>query len=205
MFRMLSKGDSVRVTMPVKKFFEDIAGGPTPLGVDTTLTISYSMLVTHVMKMDQFREFQTTLMEKKKAGQVAKDAEIINKYLIDKKISAQKDSSGLMYVIHTKQGGTKPTAENCVEVKYKGTFLNNGQVFDQQEKIAFPLNRVIPGWQRAIPMLGIGDSATFFIPSGLAYGPQGAQGVIPPNAILIFDVALLSIGNGFDQATGSCN
>lgn len=205
MFRMLSKGDSVRVTMPIKKFFEDIGGGPAPFGVDTTLTISYFMRVTHIMKMDQFREFQTTLMEKKKASQVAKDAEIINNYLADKKISAQKDSSGLMYVIHTSNGGAKPTTENCVEVKYKGTFLNNGQVFDQNEKIAFPLNRVIPGWQRAIPMLGIGDSATFFIPSGLAYGPEGAQGGIPPNAILIFDVALLSIGSGFDQATGSCN
>ena len=75
----------------------------------------------------------------------------------------------------------------------------------RSRKVAFPLDRVIPGWQRAIPMLGIGDSATFYIPSGLAYGPEGAQGVIPPDAILIFDVALLGIGTGFDQATGNCN
>jgi FKBP-type peptidyl-prolyl cis-trans isomerase FkpA len=204
MFRMLSKGDSVRVIMPIKKFFEDIAGGPAPFGVDTTLTISYSMCVTHIMKMDQFREFQIALMEKKKVDQVSKDTEIINNYLADKKISAQRDSSGLMYVIHTSKGGAKPTTENCVEVKYKGTFLSNGQVFDQNPKAAFPLNQVIPGWQIAIPLLGIGDSATFYIPSGLAYGPQSQQGM-PPNSILVFDVALLNIGSGFDQATGSCN
>jgi len=205
MFRMLSKGDSVRVTMPVTKFFADIGGGPTPFGVDTTLNISYFIRVRDIMKMDQFRAFQMDVMQKNKAGQIAKDAAIISKYLADNKINAQQDSSGLRYVIHTSKGGAKPTAQNCVEVKYKGTLLTEGLVFDQQEKIAFPLNRVIPGWQRAIPMLGIGDSATFFIPSGLAYGPQGAQGVIPPNAILIFDVSLLNIGNGFDQATMSCN
>ena len=48
-------------------------------------------------------------------------------------------------------------------------------------------------------MLGIGDSATFYIPSSLAYGPQGSQGVIPPDAILIFDVELLGFGGDFDQ------
>ena len=205
MFRMLSKGDSVRVSMPIQKFFLDIAGGPAPFGVDTTLNMSYYIRVIDIMKMDDFTVYQMDLMQRKKEGQVTKDAEIITKYLADNNISAQQDSSGLMYVIHTSNGGTKPTTTNCVEVNYKGSFLKDGQVFDQQAKIAFPLDRVIPGWQRAIPMLGIGDSATFYIPSGLAYGPEGAQGVIPPDAILIFDVALLSIGNGFDQATGSCN
>ncbi len=205
MFRMLSKGDSVRVTMPIQKFFEDIGGGRTPIGVDTTLSMSYFIQVTDIMTMPEFRDFQMGLMEQKKQGQVSKDAALIDKYLAEKNIKAQKDSSGLVYVIHTSKGGAKPTAENCVEVKYKGAFLENGQVFDQNEKMAFPLNRVIPGWQRAIPLLGIGDSATFYIPSGMAYGAEGAQGVIPPNAILIFDVALLGFGTGFDQATGSCN
>jgi FKBP-type peptidyl-prolyl cis-trans isomerase FkpA len=205
MFRMLSKGDSVRVTLPIQKFFLDIAGGPAPFGVDTTLTMSYLIRVTHIMKMDEFTTFQMDLMQRKREGQVSKDAEIISKYLADNKITAQQDSSGLRYVIHTSNGGAKPTPQNCVEVNYKGAFLKDGQIFDQSEKLAFPLERVIVGWQRAIPLLGIGDSATFYIPSGLAYGPEGAQGVIPPDAILIFDVALLGIGTGYDQATGNCN
>jgi hypothetical protein len=53
MFRMLSKGDSVSVTMPVQKFFMDIAGGPAPFGVDTTLNISYFIRVTNI-EMDEF-------------------------------------------------------------------------------------------------------------------------------------------------------
>ncbi len=205
MFRMLSKGDSVRVTLPIQKFFLDIAGGPAPAGVDTTLTMSYLIRVIDIMKMDEFTTYQMDLMQRKREGQVSKDAEIITQYLAANKITAQQDSSGLHYVIHKSNGGAKPSSQNCVEVKYKGTFLKDGQIFDQQEKVAFPLDRVIPGWQRAIPLLGIGDSATFYIPSGLAYGPEGAQGVIPPDAILIFDVALLGFGTGYDQATGNCN
>jgi FKBP-type peptidyl-prolyl cis-trans isomerase len=63
---------------------------------------------------------------------------------------------------------------------------------------------VIAGWKLAIPMLGVGDSATFYIPSKLAYGPQGYPGAIPPDAILIFNVKLLAVKDGFDQATRTC-
>jgi FKBP-type peptidyl-prolyl cis-trans isomerase len=204
MFRMLSKGDSISVQMPITKFFKDIAGGPVPPGVDSTLKITYFIQVKDIMKMDQFREFQSTLMEKREAKQKSKDAELISKYLADNNITAQQDTSGIRYVIHNNNSGKKPTAENCVEVKYTGKFLKDGQIFDQNDKIAFPLNGVIPGWRIGIPMLGIGDSATFYIPSGLAYGPQGYPGAIPPDAILIFDVKLLGVGEGFDQESRTC-
>jgi FKBP-type peptidyl-prolyl cis-trans isomerase FkpA len=204
MFRMLSKGDSVNVKLPVSTFFKDVVGVPVPNGVDTTMDISYSIQVKNIMKMDEFRTFQTEMLEKKKTSQVTRDAAIIKSYLSDNNISAQQDTSGLMYVIHTSKGGSKPSPENCVEVKYRGKFLKDGKVFDEADKISFPLNGVIPGWQLGIPMLGIGDSATFYIPSGLAYGPDGYPGAIPPDAILIFDVELLGFGGEFDQTTRTC-
>ncbi|HTE29670.1 MAG TPA: FKBP-type peptidyl-prolyl cis-trans isomerase [Chryseolinea sp.] len=205
MFRLLSKGDSVKASMSIKKFFEDIGGGPAPFKVDSTLTMSYVISVKDIMNREQFQAFQVTLMDRLKTKQVSKDADLINKFLSEKNIKAEKDTSGIMYVMHKSKGGPKPTVESCVEVSYKGSFLADGQTFDQNPKMAFPLNRVILGWQRAIPLMGVGDSATFYIPSTLAYGPQGQPGAIPPNAILIFDVALLKVGNGFDQNTGACN
>ncbi|HEX6225797.1 MAG TPA: FKBP-type peptidyl-prolyl cis-trans isomerase [Chryseolinea sp.] len=204
MFRMLSKGDSVVVTMPVTKFFRDVVNAPVPPGTDTALNISYCIQVNDIMKMEAFRAFQEEVMAKKSAGQVSKDATTITKYLADNNITAQQDTSGLRFVLHTSKGGSKPSLENCVEVKYRGKFLKDGQVFDEAEQIAFPLNGVIRGWQLGIPMLGIGDSATFYIPSGLAYGPQGYPGAIPPDAILIFDVELLGFGREFDQTTRTC-
>jgi FKBP-type peptidyl-prolyl cis-trans isomerase len=204
MFRMLSKGDSVLVTMPVPEFFRDVIRAPIPPDVDTTLNLSYCLRVNDIMKMDDFRAFQEDAMTKKRVSQKEKDASLISKYLTDNNINAQQDTSGLSYLIHSNNGGSKPTVDNCVEVKYTGRFLKDGKVFDQSDKISFPLNAVIPGWQKAIPMLGIGDSATFYIPSGLAYGPEGAQGAIPPDAILIFDVELLGFGGQYDQGTGTC-
>jgi FKBP-type peptidyl-prolyl cis-trans isomerase FkpA len=201
---MLSKGDSVTVTLPIEEFFKTGVGAPVPNGVDTSLQLSYCIQVRDIMNMADFKIFQTELMEKKKEQQVGRDATIINKYLAENNITAQQDTSGLRYVIHTSKGGSKPTVDNCVEVSYRGKFLKDGKIFDESEKLSFPLNGVIPGWQLGIPKLGIGDSATFYIPSGLAYGPAGYPGAIPRDAILIFDVELLGFGGEFDEVTRTC-
>jgi FKBP-type peptidyl-prolyl cis-trans isomerase FkpA len=204
MFRMLSKGDSATVKMPITKLFKDVFKQPVPEKVDSTLIISYLIRVEDIMSKDQFQTYQTTLMENKRKNQVGKDEKSITKYLVDKNITAQRDSSGIHYVLHKSKGGPKPTSSNCVEVNYKGKLLENERVFDQNNNLAFPLSNVIEGWKIGIPLLGVGDSATLYIPSALAYGAQGVPGAIPPDAILVFDVALLKVGEGYDQTTRSC-
>jgi FKBP-type peptidyl-prolyl cis-trans isomerase len=204
MFRMLSKGDSVVATMTVGKFFRDIVHGPAPQSLDSAMNISYFIQVKEIFTMEKFKAYQDELSAKKAASQKIKDQEIIKKYLAVNNVTAQQDTSGLHYVLYTNKGGVKPNATQCVEVKYRGKFMADGRIFDQSEKIAFPLTNVIAGWRLGIPLLGIGDSATLFIPSTLGYGAQGYPGAIPPNAILIFDVELLSVAAGYDQATQSC-
>jgi FKBP-type peptidyl-prolyl cis-trans isomerase len=105
--------------------------------------------------------------------------------------------SGLQYQIITPGTGPSPTAQDRVEVHYTGQFLN-GRVFDSSLKrgrpAIFPLNGVIPGWTEGIQYMKVGAKYRFFIPPALGYGEQGAgQGMIPPNAALIFDVELLAI------------
>jgi len=197
MFRALSKGDSVSVSLPISEFFKTGVNAPPPNGVDTTISISYTIKVKDIMGIEAFQVYQRDAIEKV-------DESLITKYLGDNKINAQRDTSGLRYVIHTSKGGSKPTVDNCVDVKYTGRFLKDEKIFDQSEKVSFPLNGVIPGWQLGIPLLGVGDSATFYVPSSLAYGPRGYPGFIPPDAILIFDVELLGFGGQFDDATRTC-
>ncbi len=85
-----------------------------------------------------------------------------------------------------------------VSVHYEGALIN-GQVFDSSYKrnqpISFKLGvgQVIRGWDEGIALLSVGDKARFVIPSNLGYGSAGAGGVIPPDAILVFDVELMSI------------
>lgn len=107
-------------------------------------------------------------------------------------------ASGLRYVITKKGNGKKAEAGKKVKVHYTGKLLN-GTIFDSSrdrgEPFGFELGarQVIPGWDEGIALLQVGDQATLVIPDSLGYGAQGAGGVIPPNATLIFDVELMDV------------
>lgn len=203
MLRMLSKGDSVRTEMSVQEYFTK-RGGPVPPQIDSTLNITFTIKVKEILAQDKFQTFMEAELKKREVRIFKRDQQDIGDYLAEKKLTALQDTSGLQYIIHSSGDGKKPSLDDCVEVKYKGTFLKTGEVFDQAERIAFPLNGVIAGWKLGIPLLGKGDSATFYIPSKLAYGPQGYPGAIPPDMILIFNVTLLDVKEEFDQATRTC-
>lgn len=92
--------------------------------------------------------------------------------------------------------GPSPTASDTVTVNYQGT-LANGTVFDSSykrgEPTSFPLNRVVPCWTDGIQKMKVGEKARLVCPAVTAYGDNGVPGVIPPGAILTFDVELLGI------------
>jgi len=104
----------------------------------------------------------------------------------------------LRYKIIQKGDGTKAEKGKTVSVHYKGQ-LADGTVFDSSYKrnkpLEFPVGvgHVIAGWDEGIQLLEVGDKARMVIPSHLAYGERGAGGVIPPNAVLIFDVELMAV------------
>ena len=110
----------------------------------------------------------------------------------------EKTDSGLRYQILQKGTGAQPTKGATVSVHYKGQ-QTDGTVFDssykRKEPIEFALGtaQVIAGWDEGVALLSVGDKARFVIPSHLGYGAQGAGGVIPPNANLIFDVELVAV------------
>lgn len=64
---------------------------------------------------------------------------------------------------------------------------------DRTEIIEFPLNRVIPGWTEGMKLVGEGGSITLWIPSNLAYGPNGHGRDIAPNEALVFHVELVEV------------
>ncbi|MDE5674725.1 MAG: FKBP-type peptidyl-prolyl cis-trans isomerase [Muribaculaceae bacterium] len=105
-------------------------------------------------------------------------------------------ASGLQYVVDKEGTGEQPTATDEVTVHYTGKLLD-GTVFDSSvsrgEPATFPLNRVIPGWTEGVQLMKEGAKYTFFIPSDLAYGPQGVPNAIPPHSTLIFDVELIKV------------
>ena len=112
---------------------------------------------------------------------------------------AVKTPSGLIYLITRKGAGPLAKAGDTVSVHYTGT-LTDGTKFDSSrdrgEPIEFPLGagRVIKGWDEGIAKMKVGDQAILVIPASIAYGSRGAgNGVIPPDATLIFIVELVGI------------
>jgi FKBP-type peptidyl-prolyl cis-trans isomerase FkpA len=121
------------------------------------------------------------------------DEKIITQYITDHKLDAISTGSGLYYVMNLKGVGAQPSSTSSVTVKYKG-YLTDGTVFDQSSNIgvSFSLQSVIKGWTEGIPLFKKGGKGILLVPSALGYGAQ-AQGSIPANSVLIFDIELLDI------------
>ena len=113
-----------------------------------------------------------------------------------KKDGIKTTESGLQYKIEKEGTGAIPADTSVVRVHYKGTLID-GTEFDSSykrgEPTEFPVNRVIKGWTEALQLMPVGSKWTLYIPSNLAYGPQGARGAIGPNETLIFEVELIDI------------
>jgi peptidylprolyl isomerase len=110
-----------------------------------------------------------------------------------------KTASGLGYVDLVEGAGAQPKTGDSVRVHYTG-WLENGKKFDsshdRREPLVFAVGRgqVIKGWDEGVGSMKVGGKRKLVIPATLGYGSQGAGGVIPPNATLIFEVELLGIG-----------
>ncbi len=144
-----------------------------------------------------FTEGKSKIAANNKAMAEKAEAEA-KKALEDLKAGMTVTESGLYYKITKKTDGKAPKAGDNISVHYAGK-LTNGTEFDSSFKRNEPLEipigtgRVIKGWDEGILLLKEGETATLLIPPALGYGANGAGGVIPPNAWLIFDVELVKV------------
>ncbi|MGF1554778.1 peptidylprolyl isomerase [Paucihalobacter sp.] len=144
--------------------------------------------------IEAFRTFEGSRAKRIEAEHAAKAGEL-------DKLSAgfKSTESGLRYQIIQKGSGKMASKGQKVSVHYKGQ-LADGTVFDSSYKRNEPLQfqvgvgQVIAGWDEGILLLNEGDKARLVIPSDLGYGSRGAGGVIPPDAVLVFDVELVKVG-----------
>ncbi len=107
--------------------------------------------------------------------------------------------SGLQYKILKAGDGPKPTLNDTVVCNYRGT-LTNGKEFDSSYKrgqpATFPVKGVIKGWTEALQLMPVGSKWQLVVPPELGYGARGAGPDIGPNAVLVFEVELMSIKSG---------
>ena len=164
---------------------------------DEIINIKINAFGEKAQSFDAVKAFED--FNKLKDARINEQKKRTEKLLNDLSDGYSKADSGLMYKFLDNKNSNKPSKGEKVKVHYKGMLLD-GTVFDSSFKrnqpIEFTLGigQVIKGWDEGISLLGVGDKASFIIPSDLAYGESGAGGVIPPNAPLLFEVELISAG-----------
>jgi FKBP-type peptidyl-prolyl cis-trans isomerase len=111
-------------------------------------------------------------------------------------------STGLQYIDEAVGEGAEAKGGETAVVHYTGWLYNNrekGKKFDSSvdrgHPFKFPLGagRVIAGWDQGVKGMKIGGKRTLILKPELGYGARGAGGVIPPNAMLLFEVELLGL------------
>ena len=120
---------------------------------------------------------------------------VITRRNADKTAYETTTASGLK--IHDERVGDGPTPKmgQTVRVHYIGRF-ENGKEFNNSyggPPAEFRLGGVIEGWNEALQTMKVGGKRKIWVPSKLAYGPQGKPPSIPPNSNLEFDIELMGI------------
>ncbi|MCW5521037.1 FKBP-type peptidyl-prolyl cis-trans isomerase [Aureitalea sp. L0-47] len=207
-------GDSIEIRTSVKNILD-----PLPPGVDSTEVWTSNFRVVGSASNEEYREHRKQLIidmrpddDKDGMKQFSEDIALIEAYLKENKIEAQRTESGLFYKIWEEGSGDRVRAGDTIRTEYTGFLLSTGFHFDTSlETVAKehglysprrtyePLKSVIgkgmliSGWDEGFQLLRKGDKASFYIPSILAYGPRELSEDIPANSIMIFDVELVEI------------
>lgn len=111
--------------------------------------------------------------------------------------------TGLRFETLVAGQGPRPQLGDIVRVTYEGR-LTNGTMFDSSaEPVPMTVGELIPGFNEGLLRMSKGGRYRLHIPAALGYGAEGAGGgVIPPNADLVFDVALIDIARASGQPAG---
>ncbi|MDE5727602.1 MAG: FKBP-type peptidyl-prolyl cis-trans isomerase [Duncaniella sp.] len=191
----MSMGNNFRASGIDKINVQDFADGVAAVfdGAQPKMTYDEAKaeIQTYFKAMEEKQ--QAAMAEQGKANEALGKA-----YLEDnaKRPEVKTLPSGLQYEVIAEGDGPMPKATDRVEVHYTGKLID-GTVFDSSVDRGVPatfgVTQVIPGWVEALQLMKAGSKWRLFIPSELAYGPQGAGGIIGPNATLVFDVELLRV------------
>lgn len=173
----------------------DFADGVAAVYEGTKPKMSYDEAKLEIQKFFQAMEAkqQEAAKEMAKVNQAAVEAFLAEN---GKRPEIITTASGLQYEVLAEGNGAMPAASDQVVVHYTGKLID-GTVFDSSvergQPATFGVTQVIPGWVEALQLMKAGSKWRLYIPSNLAYGPNGAGGAIGPNATLIFDVELLQV------------
>ncbi len=198
-------GDSVTIYETIDSFLQKFI----PPALKDEKEVRYEIVLEKIVSQEEIQQKQAAeqqkAMEEQRVGEEAKAraagvATMVKATAADYRSGKLKSkltttASGLKVLIVEQGSGEKIKEGEQIKTHYYGV-LTNGSMFDnsfergQALPFAAGVGQMIPGFDEGALLLNHGGKAYFFLPSELAYGPQG-QGTIPPNSELIFYVEVL--------------
>ncbi len=204
---MVSVGDSLTVFVPA-----DSLKGQTfaKAGTDVRYVVKFVSFTSKSAfeakrKQEMQGQIDMVLAQRQKVSDsvrttplAAAEDKMIQKYIADKKLKAEKHASGMYVVYENKGEGDEMKSQDVVSVHYTGTLLDGTKFdssLDRGEPIKMPIMaaQVIEGWDVGIPLFKKGGKGKLIIPSYMGYGDKATGEAIKANSILIFDIEVLGI------------
>jgi len=203
-FKMLAKGDSASFIVSADSFFlktNRMNSLPPFIKPGEHLEIFVKVVDIKTKKeLEEKRRIAQSEMEKDMKERQMNEQPLLVKYLSDNKLNPKPTKSGLIFIEEVKGSGKEVKAGDRAMCHYVGTFID-GTELDNSYKRGQPLpievgqGQVIPGWEEALLMMKKGGKAKLIIPSNLAWGAEGYQGV-PPYSTVVFTVEVVDIVEG---------
>lgn len=214
-FLGLRKGDSIAFESTAKIIF----GGNFPPFMKEDDVVKVRLGAFEIMNEEAIQAYFEKVMaaeDGKKAERaterILEEDKIIQDYIKEKGLTAEKTESGLYYVIEEAGTGEAVSPGTTMLVDYAG-YLIDGKLFDtsietlakehgifnearpgyEPLKVDVGMGQVIPGWDEGLLLLKKGSKGKFIIPSPLGYGENAMGDMIPANSILVFDVDVAEV------------
>ncbi|CAH0996031.1 hypothetical protein EMA8858_02161 [Emticicia aquatica] len=186
----LTEGDSATVLVNADSLFARIQQ-PLPPGISKGSDMKFIVKIKSTQTREEFQKAQ----DAKKGN----EAKLMEEYAKKNFPTATKTQYGMYRVVVKEGTGEVIKSGQTVTVDYTGKLMD-GKTFDSSVgkpgpkfQVTVGQGAVIPGWEQALAMMKKGEKSIFFIPSNLAYGEQGAGGVIGPFSSLIFEMEVVDV------------
>ncbi len=200
-FMLLTEGDSAVFLLNADSLYANTFHQKLPAHINPGSNVKMVVRMGKVYSKS-FVDSVMAVQEQQMASQMVAETEVYKKdsiaiqnYLAKNKLKGQPTIGGV-YVVKLKQNNATDlfiAPGDSIETSYVGKLLIEGTEFDKSRdgqpfKFTVGMDQVIKGWDEGFQKLKRGEKALLLIPSRLAYGSRGAQGAIPPNAPLLFEV-----------------
>jgi len=193
---LMKEGDSAGFLIDATQFFTKLAGNPgqpAPDFVEEGVNMTFDVKLTQVMTPEEHQAEISERIEKRKNEEPI----VLQKYLEANNMSEKPLESGLYFVNIRDGKGKKPEMGDVLTINFKVMLMDGTVLYDswQEEPVQFEYGKRFDtqGLVEGVAMMKEGQMAHLIVPSSIAFGEYGRQGLIEPYSTLLYDVELLDI------------